>query len=215
MTEVHQAPAAPAQQTSKTTETPASSRLGNPASEVRALLPVLACAVVLVAGTLVMVILPVARTVAAEPSPVIRAVLADFAMLLNLRLWPVLLAGLMVAAVLAVMGARKVARANYRLEKRLRKLASGEYDDTPFSRDVEFPQFEEVVLTLAYAQEQARKKGRSTLLQAEGTIDKLMRRLINEDVPRVEIQKALAGIHTELNNLLEASRPAGSGKPKQ
>jgi hypothetical protein len=190
------------------------SPFGHPASELRIILPVLIFVVVAAVGYLLMVLLPVSETVSTEPDHKIYAVLADFRLMLNIRFWPVLLGAGLLAAGIAGMTARRIAQSHNLLEKRLRKLASGEFDDTEFSPSNEFPQFQEVLLTLHYAQEQARKKGRGTLLQAEGTIDKLVRRLVNEDVSKVEIQKALAGIQTELNTLLEASRPPGSGKPK-
>ncbi len=194
---------------------PAQDLLDHPASEVRILLPVLLFAVVAALAYLVMVLVPIGGVVSGEPDPIIQAVLANFRLMLNIRFWPVLLGAGLLAAGAAVLTARRIAKAHDRLEKRLRRLASGEYDDSNFSANAEFPQFQEVLLTLHYAQEQARKKGRSTILQAEGTIDKIVRRLINEDVPKMEIQKALAGIQTELNTLLEQPRHLGGGKQKQ
>jgi hypothetical protein len=176
---------------------------------------VLVFALVAGAGVTVMVLLPMGSTIKAEPNPVIREVLADFRLLLSVRLWPVLLGAALLAAGTAVLIMRRIRRAHFLLERRLRRLAGGEFDDAPMNAQSELLQFQEVLFTLQYAQEHARKKGRDVLLRAESTIDKLAKRLANEEVPSLEVRKTLGGIQTELNTLLEASRPPGSGKPKQ
>lgn len=195
--------------------TPQPSWLGPPGSEARALLPVAAFALVTVFALLLLVFLPLHRTVAAEPDPMIHAVLADQVLQLHLRIWPILGCATLIGAGVAILTARHVIRALARLERRLRRVASGEPDETPPDPNREFTQFQEVTETIFYAQEQARKRGRSTLLQAESTIDRLAKRLVNEDVPKLEIQKALAGIQSELNNILEATRAPGAGRPRQ
>lgn len=210
-------PAAESSQQQDTKSTPEKGGrilLGHPATEVRCVIPVFVFVASFVILVVFLFLLPLHRMVNAEPDPVVREILAGFWQMLHIRFWPVLLVAALLAMGMSMLLARGIERGHKLLEQRLRRVASGEPDDKPYSSEREFTQFKDVTLTMQYALDRANKRSRQAILQAESTIDRLAKRISTDDVPKVELLKAINGIVSELSAMADASRGPGGGRPK-
>lgn len=112
------------------------------AFQFRALVPVFLYGGLLVALTLVFVWLPFQRDIAADPSPVIKAILSAQLLRLGLMLAPLLLISGGVAAVFALLRARRIAAPVQDLREHLAKLALGDAEPLVLAPRDEFRELE-------------------------------------------------------------------------
>jgi HAMP domain-containing protein len=188
--------------------------LGQPGSASRWLLPVTVCVGLTALGLLLFVFVPLHMDLSREPDLRIRAVMADHLLLLHIRLWPMLGMAAMFGAAVSVAGSRRNNRALLRLEMRLRRIAGGEVDDTPYQPGLEFTGFEDVVNSLYYVIERTNKRSHGLLQQArqvQSPIKRLSLRLAAEEIPRTELRRTLSEILAAFDSLLEADRRTAAG----
>jgi len=186
--------------------------LGYSAFELRSLLPVAACVGFLSLALVVLVIFPMQRTAGREPNATIRAVLSDNLLLLHLRVWPLLAIAALGGGALALADSRRTARALARLEQRLRRVAIGEAEDLPPARGGGFTQFDDVVVSLRFAFERTTRRHRAALQQVQDNLKRVVLRLAEQEVPRVELRKTLGGIVKEVEAVLDSDRKPAGGK---
>jgi methyl-accepting chemotaxis protein len=112
------------------------------AFQLRALLPVFIYGGLLVALTLAFVWLPFQHDIAADPSPVVKAILSAQLLRLELSLAPFLLISGGVAAVFALLRARRIAAPVRDLQEHLAKLALGDAEPLALEPRDEFRELE-------------------------------------------------------------------------
>ena len=112
------------------------------AFQMRALLPVFIYGGLLVALTLVFVWLPFQSDVAADPNPVIKAILSAQLLRLELSLAPLLLISGGVAAVFALLRARRIAAPVRDLQEHLAQLSLGDAEPLTLEPRDEFRELE-------------------------------------------------------------------------
>lgn len=112
------------------------------AFQIRALLPVLIYGGLLVVLTLVFVWLPFQSDIAADPNPVIKAILSAQLLRLELSLAPLLLISGGVAAVFALLRARRIAAPVRDLQEHLAQLSLGDAEPLMLEPRDEFRELE-------------------------------------------------------------------------
>lgn len=185
-------------------------RFGSPGSDFRWLLPILLCTGVLALALLVVVFIPMRRSVTAEPDLVISAVMADSLFLLQIRVWMILITAVLLGGAMAVAGARQNARALVRLELRLRRIADGETELPPTVPAKDFAQFDEVFACLRSGIERAARRHHLTLQQAQQSLRSLSQKLAAGSATPDEVRKTVTAVLSELENALDADRRAAA-----
>jgi hypothetical protein len=191
----------------------ASPLLGFPGSDLRWLLPVLLCVVVLVVVLPLAVFMPLRNAVEKEPDPAIQAVLADNLFLLHLRIWTIILTAAMAGGAFAIAGAQQCAKALVRLELRLRRIADDETELPPTDPARDFPRFDEVFAYLRSGIERTTRRNRTVLQKLQRPLRTLSQQLAAGEVPREEARKSVSAALSELDAVLDADRRA-SARPR-
>lgn len=164
----------------------------NLAYKFRALFPVLVCVGLLLVLTLALVWLPMHRQIAADPNPMIRALLA--AQLFRIEMWlaPLLVLSGSLAAIVALLRSQRVAGPIKRLREGLARLAVGDPEPLTFRRRDEFRDLE-APFAGAVSRMQQLTRGRLEMLRfLRHNLEGLAQRAKSQDLSAAELHESLA-----------------------
>lgn len=173
--------------------------------QLRALFPVFLVVALFATLTVVVVLLPLHRQVNADPSPVIKELLA--AELFKVELWlaPLLLVSAGVAAVAALLHARRMAAPVQEVRDALAKLAIGEAEPIKLGKRDEFRELEAPLNAVVSRAEYSQKNTMEMLRLLKRNLDGIAQRSANRQLTDADLRESIAvllrDIDTELKKL--------------
>jgi hypothetical protein len=159
--------------------------------QFRAMFPVLVYAGLLVLLILGLVLLPMHRQIAADPDPVIQALLG--AQLLRIELWlaPLLVLSGCLAGIVALVHSRRVAGPIYRLREGLVKLAVGAPEPVVFRKRDEFRELEAPFAGVVSRMEDLTRSKLKMLRFLRHNLEGISQRVETQHISSVELRESL------------------------
>jgi len=162
------------------------------AFQLRAVLPVLLYGGLLIVLTLVFVWLPVQREFAADPNPVVKAILSVQLLRLELLLAPFLLISGGVAAVYALLRARRLAAPVQDLREHLAQLALGETAPLTLEKRDEFRELEAPFNALVSRVEQMSRTNLEMLRLLRRNLEGISQRSADHQLTDADLRESIA-----------------------
>jgi HAMP domain-containing protein len=159
--------------------------------QFRAMFPVLVYAGLLVLLILGLVLLPMHRQIAADPDPVIQAILG--AQLLRIELWlaPLLVLSGCLAGIVALVQSRRVAGPIHRLREGLVKLAVGAPEPVVFRKRDEFHELEAPFAGVVSRMEDLTRSKLKMLRFLRHNLEGISQRVETQHISSVELRESL------------------------
>lgn len=169
------------------------------AFQLRAVLPVLLYAALLIVLTLVFMWLPMQREIAADPSPVVKALLS--AQLFRVEIWlaTFLCIGAGVAAVYALLRARHLAAPVHDVRDHLAKLALGNTEPLALRSGDEFRELEAPFNAVASRFDHVTRSNLELLRLLRRNLDGILQRSLNHGLSDKELQESVAALMRDID----------------
>ncbi len=173
--------------------------------EFRTLLPVFVYAGLFIGLTLLLVWLPLQRQIAADPSPILRALFA--AQLFRIEVWlvPLFLLSGTLAAIVALLHARRVARSVQRLREGLTRLSVSDPEPLTLQRRDEFHELEAPFAGAVNRMQQLIRGNLEVLRFLRHNLEGLSQRAGKQRLSDAELQESIAvlmrDVDTEIKKL--------------
>lgn len=175
----------------------------------RAMLPVLLFVGLYALLLLLVVFMPLDRTVGAEPDLGVRAILRENFEEFTARLWLVLGVSGLVAAYIGFYWSLRVVRPVYRVHFAIKELVEGEYKPLRFRRGEEFRFFEDDLSQVNQKMKLIASRNRDILLAVHSQVKKLADRLAaDEIIPRADLEEVVRAMLAQLEKAAELT-PVG------
>ncbi len=187
---------------------------GSPGSDFRWLMPIVLSAGVFAVALLVTVVLPMRHAANVEPDPTIQAILSDNVMLLQIRLWTILLTAMLIGGAMAIAGARQNSKALVRLEMRLRLIVDRGAELPPTLPAKDFVQFDEVFAGLRSELDRAARRHLPVLQQTQRSLSNVSQQVAAGKATQAELRKSLSAVVQELDVALEAERRSSRARSR-
>jgi hypothetical protein len=162
------------------------------ASQLRAILPVLILLALLIVLTLLFVWVPFRREIAADPSPVVKALLSAQFFRIQLVLAPLLLISEGVAAVYALLQARRVAGPLQDLREGLARLALGDAEPLAMQAGAEFRELEANFNAVVSRFDQRARLNLEMLHLLRRNLDGIAQRSTNHQLTDADLRESIA-----------------------
>lgn len=173
----------------------------NPAFQFRMLLPIVIFAALQAALLGLVVFYPLHRSAAQDPDQVVRAVLNEQFLTLQVRFWPMFLIAAAVTSIYTLIRSNRVAGPLYKLQRGLMRMSEGEYMNLRFRNKDELREFEAVANRLAQRMEALTSGNLRKTSQLEGRIKWLKTRLEMQQLSSGEIERELDAILHEFSQV--------------
>jgi len=173
--------------------------------QFRGLFPILVCVGLLLVLTLALVFLPMHKQAAADPSPVIRAILE--AQLFRIELWQASLLALSasLAGIAALLHSRRVAGSLKRLREGLAKLAVGDTEPLTFQHRDEFQELEVPLAGVVSRMEEITRSKLKMLRFLRLNLEGIAQRAESQNLSGQELRESVAvllrDVDAEIKNL--------------
>jgi hypothetical protein len=164
----------------------------NHAYQFRALLPVCVFAGLFFLSTLGLVLLPIHRQLAADPSPVVQALLGSQLLRIELWLGPLLVLSACLAGIVALLHSQRVAGPMIRLRAGLAKLAVGAPQPVVFRKGDEFRDIEPVFAAVVKRVEDLTRGKLELLRFLRRNIEGIAQRSENQQLSGAELRESLS-----------------------
>lgn len=160
--------------------------------QFRTLYPIFVYLGLLIALTLALVWLPMHRQIAADPNPIIQAILA--AQLFRIELWlaPLVLLSASLAAIVALLRSQRVAGPIQRLRQGLAKLAVGDIAPLTFRRGDEFRELEAPFAGAVNRMQQLTRRNLEMLQLLRHNLEGLDQRAQRQHLSGAELHESVA-----------------------
>lgn len=160
--------------------------------QFRTLYPIFVYLGLLIALTLALVWLPMHRQIAADPNPIIQAILA--AQLFRIELWlaPLVLLSASLAAIVALLRSQRVAGPIQRLRQGLAKLAVGDIAPLTFRRGDEFRELEAPFAGAVNRMQQLTRRNLEMLQLLRHNLEGLDQRAQSQRLSGAELHESVA-----------------------
>lgn len=160
--------------------------------QFRALLPVIIYCVLLIVLGYVFVVLPLGRDIAADPSPVVKALLSAQLFRIELSLVPFLLIPAGVAATYALLRARRLAAPVLEVKEGLAKLAVGEAQPLALEPHDEFRDLEAPFNAVVSRIDQMVRTNLEMLRLLRRNLEGISQRAANHQLSDADLRESLA-----------------------
>jgi len=136
-----------------------------------------------------------------EPDPMLREILAAQVRNVQTRVWTVIAVSALIAAIVAVFRAQRLAGPLHRLARALKSLSRGATVDMHFRRGDYLHEFEEIVAVLSESMHAVTRRNRDQLIAMQQQIRSLHLRLGQGEVPRMEIRDVTSSLLTQFERM--------------
>lgn len=136
-----------------------------------------------------------------EPDPMLREILAAQVISVQTRVWVCIGVAGLVAAIVAVFRAQRLAGPLHRLARTLKSLSRGGSHELHFRRGDYLHEFEEIVAALGDSMYAVTRRNRDQLLAMQQQIRSLHLRLGQGEVPRMEIRDVTGSLLTQFERM--------------